>query len=265
MDLGISGRLALVTGGSKGIGRGMADALAKEGCRVILLARDPAALNAAVNDMRGKGYTAHGYTADLRDKAQLLSVLARIRDEHGDPEILVYNNGGTGYTYFEQATDEDYIDAYYVFIMGFAWCVNALLPAMKQKRWGRIVTLGSICAKEPHRDLPAIVHNLGRPAQVGMSKTLANQYGEFGITVNTIATGTIDHDGESVLRSRTENQSPDISKEEIQRRRLQNVPLRRAGTIEELGAMCAFLCSEPAAYVTGQTIAVDGGRVNSLL
>jgi 3-oxoacyl-[acyl-carrier protein] reductase len=265
MDLGIAGRLALVTGGSKGIGKGVALKLAEEGCHVILLARDAAVVEAVAAEFRAKGLKAHGYSADITDKTQVLAVLAKIRAEHGDPEILIYNNGGAADSYFEQATDEEYIQANQLLILGFAWCVQALLPSMKQKRWGRILTLGSICAKEPHRDYHGILHNLGRPAQIGMSKTLANQYGEFGITFNVIATGTIANDGTSVQRSWAQNQAAGVTEEEVLARRLRNVPLKRLGTLEEYSAVCAFLCSEPAAYVTGQTIVVDGGRVNSLM
>lgn len=265
MNFGFDGKLAIVTGASRGIGRGIAQSLAQEGCQVLLLARDVAAVESAAAELRAQGAKAHGLSVDLTQKDQVFKVMAQIREQHGNPDIFVYNNGGARDSFFEEATDDDYLHAIQIMIMGFAWCLQHLLPTMKQRRWGRIVTLGSICAKEPHRDYPAILHNLGRPAQVGMSKTLANQLGEFGITVNTIATGTIDHDGGSVRRSWAKAQAAGVTDEEIQQRRLRNVPMRRAGRLDEIGALCAFLCSEQAGYLTGQTIVLDGGRVATLM
>jgi 3-oxoacyl-[acyl-carrier protein] reductase len=145
--------------------------------------------------------------------------------------------------------------------MGFTWAAREVVPAMKGNSWGRIVTLGSLCAKEPHKDFPMALHNFGRPAQVGLSKTLANELGQFGITVNTIATGMLDHDGFAVARAYDRN----LSAEEIYRLRIKDIPLKRTDTARELGDLCAFLCSERAAFLTGQTILLDGGRVGSLM
>lgn len=201
MDFGLEGKLAIVTGASRGLGRGIAQSLAQEGCHVLLLARELSAVESAAAQLRDKGANAHGLSVDLIRKDEVFKVMASIRERHGNPDILVYNNSGARENPFDEASDDDYLHALQILIMGFAWCVQNVLPGMKQRGWGRIVTLGSMCAKEPHRDYPAILHNLGRPAQIGMSKTLANELGEFGITVNTIATGTIDHDGGSVRRS----------------------------------------------------------------
>lgn len=265
MDFRIDDKIAVVTGASRGIGRGVARTLAQEGCTVLLVARDAAGAEAAAAALRADGGRAHALAADVTDKVQVARLMQRIRAAHGAPSIFIYNNGGARDATFDDAGDADYIDALNVLILGFAWCLQHLLPAMKERRWGRVLTLGSICAKEPHRDYQGVLHNLGRPAQVGMSKTLANQLGEFGITVNTVATGTIEHDGGSVRRSWAQAQAAGLSTEEVQSRRLRNVPLGRFGTLDEIGALCAFLCSEQAGYISGQTIAIDGGRVASLM
>jgi 3-oxoacyl-[acyl-carrier protein] reductase len=150
--------------------------------------------------------------------------------------------------------------------MGFNWCVREALPGMRDAGWGRIVTLGSLCAREPHRAFPMVLHNLGRPAQIGFSKNLANEVGVDGITVNTVGTGMIDHDGEAVRRAYMPHaEKRGLSFEEIQEFRTSSIPVRRAGTAEELAAACVFLCSKPAAFITGQLLLVDGGLVASLM
>lgn len=265
LDFGLAQKLAFVTGTSRGIGRGLSELLAAEGCKAVMLARDPAIVESAAADLREKYGNTVGMAVDLTSKDEVFVAFENIRDEHGDPDILVYNNSGARGCFSYEEKDEDYEHALRILILGFAWCVQNVLPAIREKKWGRIVTMGSICAQEPHRDYAAILHNLGRPAQICMSKTLANKLGECGISVNTIATGTVDHDGGSVRRSWDSARVSSLDDEEIQRRRLRNVPMRRAGTLNEIGSLCAFLCSEQAGYIHDQTISIDGGRVAYLM
>lgn len=261
MDLGIQERIAVVTGASRGLGFAAARALGLEGCRVVVIARNAAAIHDAELRLKQEGIDAVGIAADITDSSQVEAIFDQIRTSIGPPDILVYNNSGARDLYYEEATDEDFRDAFEKLIMGFVWCTRQVLPQMKDRGWGRIVTLGSLCAREPHRELPMVLHNLGRPAQLGISKTLANEYGQFGITVNTIGIGMIDHDGEAVARSYNRN----LTAEEIRDFRTSANPVRRTGTAEELGALAAFLCSEPAAFITGQMVLLDGGRVASLM
>jgi NAD(P)-dependent dehydrogenase (short-subunit alcohol dehydrogenase family) len=266
VDLGIQGKLAVVTGGSRGLGLASARGLAREGCRLALIARDKAAIEKAARDLEAEGAEAIGIAADLTDRPQIEAALDEIAERSGAPEILVYNNSAGDDVFFDDATDEQFRYAYETLVMGFTWCVRKVVPAMKEAGWGRIVTLGSLCAREPHRAFPYVLHNLGRPAQVGLSKTLANELGGSGITVNTVGTGMIDHDGEAVKRSYmpyAEARGMDF--EEVQAYRTSGIPLGRTGTGEELAAACVFLCSEPAAFITGQMLLVDGGRVASLM
>lgn len=265
MNFGIAGKTALVTGGSRGLGNACAIALGEEGCRVIVLARDEADVDRAVKDLIDRGIDAHGVVSDLRDKERLTSALRAINEEFGVPDIFVYNNGGAGDMYFDQASDDDFEEAYRVYVMGFAWCMRELLEPMKAKGWSRIVTLGSLCAKEPHKGYPMIMHNMGRAAQVGMNKTLSNMVGDNGMTMNIIGTGMIDHDGGSIARA-YEAHSFDMgmSREDIQKYRTKDIPVGHMGTREDIGAMCAFLCSNRAGFINGQTMLVDGGRVASL-
>jgi len=265
MDLGIRGKVAIVAGGSRGLGNACAVALGEEGCTVIVLARDVEHVARAVADMRKDGIDAHGYSADLRQKDKLTDILREVTGVHGVPDIFVYNNGGAGDMYFDEASDQDFHDAYDAYVMGFVWCMRELLEPMKRKGWGRIVTLGSLCAREPHKAFPMVMHNMGRAAQVGLNKTLSNQVGNNGLTMNIIATGMIDHDGSSITRAyEAHSFAKGMTQDDVQTFRTKDIPLGRMGKREDIGWMCAFLCSDRAGFVNGQTILVDGGRVASL-
>lgn len=264
MDLGIAGRVAMITGGSRGIGFAIAKELAREGAHVAIVSRREKENREAVDAIRGEGGTAAGIIADVSDKAQITRAVEQIRRELGPVGIFVYSNGGTRDLTFDNAEDEDYVHALNNLILGFVWLVKAVRPDMEQQKWGRIVTIGSMCVKEPHRDYPLILHNLGRPAAVGASKTLAGVLGPHGITVNTIATGTIDTE----LFQRTwRDLAPTmgIPHAQIVEQKRKAIPVQRLGTPEDMSAMCAFLCSDRAGFVTGQTLFVDGGRVLSLM
>ena len=264
MDLGIKDKVALVTGGSRGIGFSIASELAREGAKVAIVSRDPANNAAAVEKIRAAGGAATGILADVGDKAQVKSMAERVRRELGPVGIFVYSNGGTKDLTWDNAEDEDYVHALNNLVLGFLWLVKAVQDDMIGQKWGRIVTIGSMCVKEPHRESPLILHNLGRPAAVGASKTLSSVLGPHGITVNTIATGTIDTE---LVRRTWRDLAPSMGMkvEDIIERKRQLTPAGRFGTPEDMSAMCAFLCSDRAGFVNGQTIFVDGGRVMSLM
>lgn len=268
MDLGIAGKVALVTGGSRGLGMACAERLAQEGCRVVIAARDPERLQRAVERMHGFGAEAHGFSADISTREGIDKLAAELEAKGLEPDILVFNNSGPPNPSFDDATDEDYLLAYRRMVMAFSWMVKAVLPAMKQRRWGRIVTLGSYCVKEPHSELKLALHNLIRPAAVGLSKTVSDEVGEFGITVNTIGTGTIDGgDEESTFRVNYRKRAAErgITFEEMKAIRVDPIPMKRAGEPFEVAGLCAYLSSNFAGFITGQTILIDGGKARSYL
>jgi 3-oxoacyl-[acyl-carrier protein] reductase len=266
MDLGITGKVALVFGASRGLGKAVAERLGHEGCRVIAVARSSGALQEASEGMRALGLEVTTMCCDVSDKNAIHDLILGARSAVGDPEIVVYNNGGPADSSFGEATDDEFMGAYTQQIMGFSWVVREVVPAMKRRNWGRIVTLGSMASKEPHREMPLVLHNIMRPAALGLSKTLSVDLGKFGITVNTIGTGLIDGGDDNSFRKtcRALAEKQGIAFEELLASRLATVPVGRGGRPDEVGSLCAYLCSECAGFLTGQTIILDGGKTRTL-
>lgn len=266
MDFGIRGKLAVVTGGSRNVGRAAVEALAREGCHVILVARGSEDAEQVANELTAEGHRASAISGDVSRHENIAPLFARIREEYGNPDILVYSNGGPPDALASAASVVDYLAGYEMSVLGFVRAVEEVAGSMKAQRWGRIVTLGSMCAKHPHKEVPMIIHNVVRPAALGAARTLANELGQFGITVNTIGTGRIDSgEGGSFRRTyRAVAAERGVSADELMGQMLKGIPVGRAGKPEEAGALCAFLCSHLAGFVTGQLIMCDGGQNNDL-
>jgi 3-oxoacyl-[acyl-carrier protein] reductase len=266
MDLGIAGKVAVVSGASKGIGRAIAQRLAREDVRVVLAARGEDALNEAVAGIANDGGTALGVAADMTTADGVARVVDAARDAFGPVDIAV-SNVYPPHTYgFDVTSDDDFLDAYQAIVMSIVHLARAVLPAMKQRGWGRLVNVGSFCMKEPHRELPLVLSNTVRPAALGLNKTLSHEVGPYGITVNTLGTG-------GFLTGRAKEQHDRqlgrvLSWEEWEAHINEDVKDRysipRIGKPEEMAATCAFLCSEHAAFITGQLITVDGGYTRGL-
>jgi 3-oxoacyl-[acyl-carrier protein] reductase len=263
MDLGIKNKVAVVAGGSRGCGRGVSEALAQEGARVVLSGRVPQAVDAAVAAIRSAGGIAHGVVASMTDKLQAQQIIAEACKVYGDPEILVVNSPGpvpdrlsNRWRGFENCSDADFLEAYQDFVMSVVYLTREVLPSMRARTWGRLVNLGSIAMKVPHLEDPMPATNI-RVAVAALMKTLAQENGPYGITANTIATGPF----ESELSRDYRASGTGIKTEEWYRKML---PVGRWGRPDEMGALVAFLCSEQAAFLTGETIRIDGGYTKSL-
>ncbi len=254
MDLGIRGKVALVTGGSSGIGKAVALALAREGVTLAVAARRENELDAVASQANTQGATdARGFTVDLTDAKSIHAMLDRVRDAYGEIDILVANSGGPKPGTFSQMSLDDWDTAYRGILRNVIELVNAIVPAMTARQWGRIIALTSSSVKQP---IPNIVlSNSLRTALVSALKSLSIEVGRYGITVNSIATGRILTDR---LRALYE------SEDAMEAAAKQDIPLQHIATPDEFAPMVAFLCSEPARYITGQTIAIDGGMIESL-
>lgn len=263
MDFGIAGKVALVSGGSKGIGRAISEELGREGCRVVVSARGKDAVDETVETITGAGGTAVGVPADFTKQEDIARAVHVAGEVFGAPEIAVLNTYGPQASTFDDASDEDFLSAYNDMVMSQVWLAREVLPAMRAARWGRLVTIGSICVKQPHRELSLVTANTTRVAVVGLNKTLSAELGQFGITVNTLATGGFQTDRfKSYMATQAEARGEVY--DALEASRSEAIPVGRLGYPEEMAAVCAFLCSTRASFVNGQTVVVDGGRLEVL-
>lgn len=267
MDPGVSGRTALVLGGSKGIGRQIALDLADAGANIIVVARGQEAIDDTVAAVCAKGAKAIGISADLLD----LESYRRIHDEAlehiGAPDIAIYNLDPPPPGTFAEVTEEMLAAAYHSVVVCYARMLRVVLPHMQEQRWGRIVTIGSGTAKQLVRsglNFGYVLANTTRVSAAALMKTVAGEVAGQGITINTIGTGYIDTESN---RSWTHEQAAaaNMSFDDFRSNMVQHIPVGRAGRPEEMSALCLFLCSESAAFTTGETILCDGGQSNSIL
>ncbi|MDO8434166.1 MAG: SDR family oxidoreductase [Candidatus Binatus sp.] len=261
MDLQIKGKTALVLGGSKGIGRGIADALAQEGVAVALVARSQETLDKSVGEINATGARAIGVAGDLADWPSMEKAIASARNQLGPIDILINNSGGPPPSGVVGVSPELWTAQFNAMVLSLFRTTDLLLPEMRARKWGRIMTVASFSVIEP---IPTIgISNTLRSAIVGWAKTLAGEVARDGITVNTLLPGVIATD-RSLSLSRARAERDKIPLEEAIRRNAQGIPVGRLGTIAEFGAVAAFLASPLAAYVTGSMIRIDGGLTRSV-
>jgi 3-oxoacyl-[acyl-carrier protein] reductase len=260
MDLGLSGRVALVMGASRGIGRGIAAALAREGARVAIASPTRERIEVAAEEIAAEVGDGGGadpevipFVADTTDLDRLAALPGEVEAALGPVEILVCNTGGPPFGgALDQGLDE-WDEAYRSLVLAPRVLAGAVVPGMRERGWGRIVNVGSSSTREP---IPALnLSNANRMAAVGFLKTLATDVAGDGITVNTVATGLFATD-------RLADADGSLAGAEADAR--ENVPAGRLGRPEEYGDLVAFLCSERAAYITGVVIPIDGGALRSV-
>lgn len=250
MDLGIDGRVALVLGASAGIGRGIAAALARESARVAIASRSQERVDTAAAEIDGD---VTPFVADSLDLEPLAALPGVIADELGPVEILVTNTGGPPFGAAFDHGQEEWEAAYRELVLAPRTLIEAVVPGMRERGWGRIVNVASTSIREP---IPGLaLSNAHRMAAVGMFKTLATELAGDGITLNTVATG----------RFATERLADESGSLEPARERAKvDVPVGRLGEPEEFGDLVAFMCSERAAYLTGSVIPLEGGLLRSV-
>ena len=259
MDLGIAGKRALITGASKGLGRGCAEALAAAGVDLVLNARRADVLKATASDIAARhGVTVTPVAADITTSEGQETVLQAA----GALDILVTNAGGPPPGLWSDWGRDDFIRALDANMLTPVALMKACLPGMIGKGWGRVVNITSQSVKSPIAQLG--LSNAARAGLTGYVAGTARQVAPHGVTINNLLPGIHATDRADALDDGVAK-SQGITLAEARARRAATVPARRYGTAGEFGAMCAFLCSIHAGYIVGQNILLDGGAFNATL
>jgi 3-oxoacyl-[acyl-carrier protein] reductase len=257
MDLGLKDCRAFIAGASRGLGKACAKALADEGARIFICSRNEGELTRTAAELGAAGYSA----ADLSRIEEVKRAMAEAITALGGLDCLVTNAGGPPTAPFEKASDDDWDVAYRLNLMSAVRLIREALPALKSSRRGRIVNLTGYGVKEPISDL--VVSDSIRAGVTVMAKTIASDLAPYAITVNNIAPGPIMTDRLAEILG-TRAKSLGTTPEEQSKRLSETIPVRRMGQPNEIGDLCAYLCSPQAGYITGQTIVVDGGINRSI-
>jgi 3-oxoacyl-[acyl-carrier protein] reductase len=246
MDLGLTGRSALVFGASGGLGLASAESLAEEGARVAIVAR-----NAEKLEAEAARIGALAIPGDVRESADIERAVRTTVDAHGGLDIVVANGGGPPTMLASEITPDDIESAFRLLLLPVVQLVQASLPYLKASGRGRLVLIASMSVREPLPNLA--LSNAIRPGTVGYMKSLATELAADGITVNTVAPGRL-----------ATNRTMQVYGAEPPQEQLDTIPMKRFGRPRELGDVVAFLCSEQASYVSGSVISIDGGLTRSL-
>ncbi len=245
-------RVAVVTGGGTGIGRSICEHLARDGNDVALLDIDGrAALDAAQQIGDATGVRTFGARVDVADRSAVAAAFDQVRDELGPVAILATSAAISGFVSFEELTDDVWAREMAVNVDGVFHCLRNSIPDMVEAGWGRIVTISSVAGvtgsvRQAH-------YSASKGAVISLTKTIALEYASRGITANTIPPFAVDTPG-----LRKAQADGDLPPAEFVNRM---IPMGRLGTADDIGATCAFLCSDAASYITGQVISVNGGAV----
>lgn len=259
MELGISGKTAIVCAASKGLGRGCADALAEAGVNLVINARTKADIEAAAAEIAAKyGVKVTPVTADIATEEGRAAVLAACPN----PDILVNNAGGPPPGTWSDWDRDDFIAALDANMLAPIAMMKAVLPSMIDKGWGRVVNITSQSVKSPIAVLG--LSNSARAGLTGYVGGTSRQVAPFGVNINNILPG-IHATDRAVALDTGVTKAQGITMEEAYAQRTATIPAGRYGTKEEFGAMCAFLCSQNAGFIVGQNILLDGGSVNSTM
>ena len=262
MDLGLTGKVALVCGASKGIAYATAEEFAKEGVSLAICSRDAASIEHAAKRLETFGVPVLAIVADLSTTDGIAAVVDGVMARYGRADILIANTGGppTGapmehaWSAWESATN--------LLLRSVVELTRAFVPGMRERKWGRVVAITSKAVKYPVASL--VLSNSLRAAVTGYLRTLATDVGVDGVTVNTVMPGLTDTERLVTLADSTTKRTG-VSRDQVYEGWRASIPLKRLGRPDELAAMIAFLSSDRAGFVTGQAICVDGGEVGTLL
>ncbi len=262
MDLGLSGRVAIVAGASKGLGKAVALGLAREGVSVAICARGKENLTEVARLIEEQHKVAAlPVVADLRNVHDVERVVEAAIKKFSRVDILLNNAGGPPPKSFEESTREDWERAIDLNFLSGMRLIQLVLPHMKSQRWGRIINILSSGLKQPIDGL--IQSNAARAAMAGAAKTLSRELAPYAILVNNVCPGRIQTERLDEVDAATASRKG-ISVEEVRRDSCREIPMERYGRPEEFANAVVFLASESASYITGSTLQVDGGYIRSL-
>jgi 3-oxoacyl-[acyl-carrier protein] reductase len=263
MEYGLKNKVALVAASSRGLGKAVAWALAREGTKLVICARNKKTLEETADEiLMETGVTVFPLAMDLSDPERIDWLVTETMDLFGKVDILVTNAGGPPSGSLNELDDNQWKKSIDLTLMSVVRLTKAVIPAMKEQNWGRIIHLASITVKQPVPGM--LLSNTIRPAVIGFSKSIAEEVAGYQITVNAVCPG---HFSTNRLRELMENKAEqsNISVKQIENELIDQVPLRRIGDPEEFGYLVAFLASEKAGYLTGATIQIDGGYVKGIM
>ena len=262
MDLELTGKVALVTAASKGLGRATATQLAAEGARVMISSRGEEQLaKTAAEIAEATGATVEYCAADVSDAADLARLLQETEQRLGGVDVLVNNAGGPPPGGFDALDDDKWHLAHELNLMSTVRLIRGVLPHMRQQKWGRIVTIASSSIKQPIPNL--LLSNTYRVAILGLAKSLAVEFAPDGVLINTVGPGRIATERTAALDA-TNAEKAGIPIEEVRAQTEKAIPLGRYGTAAEFAKVAAFLVSGANTYTTGQHLLVDGAMVKAI-
>jgi 3-oxoacyl-[acyl-carrier protein] reductase len=262
MDLKLKNKIAIVTAASQGLGKASALALAQEGAAVVICSRRKNEITESASEIqKATNAAVIPIVADVAKPEDIEHLVSETKKRFGTVHILVNNAGGPPVGDILTLTDEDWRKGHELTLMSMVRLTRAVLPMMIQQRWGRIITITSIAAKQPIDEL--LLSSAIRPGILGLTKVLANQYAKKNITVNTVCPGnTLTKRQEELAASRAAEKN--ISMEQYLTETAISIPAARLGKPEEIGSVVAFLASEQASYVNGINMLVDGSAAKGI-
>lgn len=262
MDLNVKGKVYMVAAASKGLGYGIAEALAQDGATVCIASRTKADIEQAAQTLHEQtGSEVHASVFDARDKGSIDGWAAEIVEKYGRIDGLVVNAGGPPPGKFDNFDDEAWQAAFELTLMSSVRMIRSVLPTMRQQQSGSILTVTSSSVKEPIDVI--LLSNVMRSGVVSLVKSLSKDVSSDGIRVNNLVPGRMDTDRVASLDAGAAGRM-NITQEEARAKSEAMIPLKRYGTIQEFGKMGAFLLSDAASYITGTTVTVDGGTMKTV-
>jgi 3-oxoacyl-[acyl-carrier protein] reductase len=266
MDLGLRGRVCVVTGASRGIGRETARQLCAEGADVLLVGRDEERLAAAAEEAGAGGGRAATVSLDVTAEEAPDHIVAAADEHFGAVDVLVNNAGSAKWRDLEQVPDEDWREQYELSVMAPLRAMRLLAPAMAERGWGRIVNVASTAGKRPSAAMPE--YSVAKAAELSLSRLFADRYAKRGVLVNAVCPGPVEAElwmEPGGLLDQSRELAGAASREEALATAGSKRPIGRLAEVGEIAAAIVFLCSERASYVSGAAWSVDGGTVQVII